>query len=89
MGIASCKNGEAVRGYCRLVKADISQHLAVGTELQSTVEREFFFIYPVGNTVQNGITFAVFCNLAFAVSVEKLHKIDIIIPYKCNHCSVR
>jgi ATP-dependent DNA helicase RecQ len=59
-------------------------HFAVGTEVESAVERELFFIYPVGDTVQYLIVFTVLCNLRFAVAEKQLHKENIVVAYESN-----
>ena len=89
MRIASCKDGKTVRGHLCLIKSDISNHLAVGTEFQCTVEGEFFFIYPIGDTIQYGITFTILCYLTFAVAKQELDQINIIISHEGNHSSIR
>ena len=75
---------EAEHGNLTLVEADIGNHFAVGTEVESAVERELFFIYPVGDTVQYLIVFTVLCNLRFAVAEKQLHKENIVVAYESN-----
>ena len=66
VGGLSGKKRERVGGNIFLVKADESQHLAVGTEFQRTVEGELLFVNPVGDAVQHLVLFSVFRHLAFA-----------------------
>ena len=89
MRIASCKDGKTVRGDLCLIKTDISNHLAVGTEFQCTVEGELFFIYPIGNTIQYGITFTILCHLTFTVTIQEFDQINVVIPHEGNHSSIR
>ena len=72
----------------RLVEADESNHGIIGTELQGAVETELFFIYPVGDTVENHILLAIFGHLAFAVTVEQLYEKYIIVTHESDHRSV-
>ena len=72
----------------RLIEADESNHGIIGTELQSTVKTELFFIYPVGDTVENHILLAIFGHLAFAVTVEQLYEKYIIVTHESDHRSV-
>ena len=83
------KQREGVWWHFRLVEADISQHGIVGIELQGTVETELFFIYPIGNTVQHAVQFAVFRHLRFAVAIQELHQEDVIVADKCHQIAVR
>ena len=85
----SGKEGERVGGYLAFIEADKSQHFAVGTELQCTVEGKLLFINPVGDTVQYFVAFAVLCHLAFAVAEVTFHEEDVVVAHKGYHTSVR
>ena len=89
MRIASCKDGKTVRGHLCFIKTNISNHLAVGTEFQCTVEGELFFIYPIGDTIQYGITFTILCHLTFTVTIQEFDQINVVIPHEGNHSSIR
>lgn len=89
MGGLSGKKRERVGGNIFLVEADESQHLAVGTEFQRTVEGELLFVNPIGDAVQHLVLFSVFRHLAFAVAIEQFHKEDIVVAYKSHLVAVR
>lgn len=89
MGSLSGKKRERIGGNIFLVEADESQHLAVGTEFQRTVEGELLFVNPVGDAVQHLVLFSVFCHLAFAVAVEQFYKEDVVVAYKSHLIAVR
>ena len=89
VGGLSGKKRERVGGNIFLVEADESQHLAVGTEFQRTVEGELLFVNPVGDAVQHLVLFPVFRHLAFAVAVEQFYKEDVVVAYKSHLVAVR
>ena len=88
VGRLSCKYRERVGGNFRLIETDKSNHGIVRTEFQCAVKSKLFFIYPVGNTVQHFIAFAVFGYLAFAVAVEQFHEENVVVTNKGHLISV-
>ena len=75
---------EAEHRHFALVEADVSQHLAVGTEVEGTVEAELFFIHPVRNTVQYLVVLSVLGHLRFTVAEEQLYQEDVVVAYEGN-----
>ena len=70
---------EAVHRYLTLVETDISNHLAVGTEVERTVERKLFLVHPVGDTVQHLIVFTVLSDLRFTVAKQQLDQKNVVV----------
>ncbi|CCY93473.1 uncharacterized protein BN461_00916 [Bacteroides sp. CAG:1076] len=79
---------EAVHRHLTLVEADIRNHLAVGTEVERTVERKLFLVHPVGNTVQHLIIFAILGDLRFTVAKQQLDQKNIVVADESHLKSV-
>jgi len=88
-GLQALVPREGIHRYLAFVEADVSQHGSVGTEVEGTVETEFFFVHPVRNTVQDMIELAVLGHLRFAVAEEELHEVDVVVTYESNLVAVR
>jgi hypothetical protein len=43
---------ERIHWHLAFIETDVSKHGSIGAEIEGTVETEFFFVYPVRNTVQ-------------------------------------
>ena len=75
-------------GHFTFIETDISQIFAVRRPGHQVRNGKFFFIYPIGNTVQHLIQFTVFSYLYFGIEI-KLTNPYIVIHHISTHTSVR
>ena len=79
---------ERVHGNLAFIEADVCNHFTICTEIEGAVIAEFFFIYPVGNTVEHLVIFSVFRYLRFAVTEKQFDKVDVVVAHKRNLVTV-
>ena len=82
---------ERVHGNLAFIEADVCNHFTICTEIEGAVIAEFFFIYPVRNTVEYLCYILRLSLPAIRCYQKQFDKVDVVVAHKRNpgDCRVR
>ena len=80
---------ERVHRHVAFIEADVGEHGTIGAEVEGTVECEFFFVYPVRDTVQYMVELTVGSHLRFAIAEKELHEEEVVVAHESNLVAIR
>ena len=88
VGMTATEELHGILLHMRLVVFYPAYLLTVGSEHHRRVGGEFLLIHPVGHAVDNLIKLSVLGHLTLGIVIEQFDKVNVILPYEGNHCSV-
>ena len=84
----SFKHLHTIHWHFRFIVAYPAQHLTIGCEIERSIGGKFFFIHPVGDTIDDFIALTIFGYLRFSITIKEFHHKEIVIAHKCYNISI-